>query len=148
MADYNALVKSSFFQAKSVNEFEKFCKHYELEIMYDPDTGRVGFCSDMDRYPIVGIPNSLVGDLVIDEDGYEDYEIIEVDIDEFLQELSTHLEEGWAVEIQEIGNEKMRYLNAFSYVVRWDGEIRDWYLGKLAEDLSEEWSDVKLYFAR
>jgi hypothetical protein len=55
----------------------------------------------------------------------ENAETIDGNIDiDFAAELSDHLEEGWVAIVQEIGSERLRYLNGYAFAVNWMGTFR------------------------
>ena len=65
----------------------------------------------------------------------------EVDPGAFLDELAEQLASGWAVELREIGYEKMRYLIGVSTIVRWDGETHTLSLDEIEERARKEWGE-------
>jgi hypothetical protein len=106
MANYEAKMRSSYFKVKDPEEFKKWMASFDLEV-WERSDGLFAFGGD------VSMPDYI-----------EDLETGEsIDID-FMGELSDHLEEGWVAIVQEIGSERLRYLNGYAFAVNWMGTFR------------------------
>lgn len=117
MANYISFFRSSYFRPKDKEAFIKFCEEFELEVWTEKS----------DTYPNLPRGEELVafGSSINNENGIPNWRYNEEtdeneDID-FMQELSKHLAEGWAVEVREIGYEKLRYLVGYVCIVDWRG---------------------------
>jgi hypothetical protein len=106
MANYEAKMRSSYFKVKDPEEFKKWIASFDLEV-WERSDGLFAFGGD------TSIPDYI--------EDLESEETIDID---FAGELSTHLEEGWVAIIQEIGSEKLRYLNGYACAVNWMGTFR------------------------
>jgi hypothetical protein len=131
MANYNPMIRTSYFKPRDAEAFEHFCRRYGLVKIEDTQGGEklVGFYVDNGE----GIPTYVCVE--------ETDECEEVDPGAFLDELARHLAPEWAVEVREIGFEKMRYLVGVSTVVRWDGETHTLSLDEIEERVRKEWGD-------
>lgn len=125
MANYIAYARTSYFKVKDEKAFLEWVKKYDIEDIWEKDdNGEKMFAMSFGMH---GIPN---WDLETDEDV------------NFAQELAKHLQEDWAVELREIGYEKMRYLVGYSIIVRWDGKEIFVNLDDLGHRAMEEWPDL------
>src|ERR1043165_7343564 len=112
MADYFPMLRTSYFKPKDAETFSSFCERFGLQKIEDNQDGE-----------------KLVGFFVADGAGLPDCAYLEdpdecedIGTEDFFHVLAEQLAPGWAVEIREIGYEKMRYLVGVSTVLRWDGE--------------------------
>jgi hypothetical protein len=97
MANYNCVVRTNYFHVKDAEAFEGFMEHVhgdDLELFYEKD-GSYGFGGYGSIYGYV--------ENVDDDDCEESY-------DDMIKGLQTHLADGDAIIITEVGFEKLRYL--------------------------------------
>jgi hypothetical protein len=106
MANYYATTRSNYFEVKNEEEFKSWCNRYNLQPISN-NVRQMGFLGDGE--------NGIAWDLYNAET--DEYESIN-----FLEELATHLANGQVAVIQEIGNEKMRYLVGQAWAVNNAGE--------------------------
>lgn len=129
MANYNPMIRTSYFKPRDVQAYDLFCKRYELVKIEDKQDGEklVGFYVDNGE----GIPTYVCSE--------EAGDCEEVEPGAFLDELAEQLAPGWAVEVREIGFEKMRYLIGVTTILRWDGETYTLCLDEVEERARKEW---------
>jgi len=108
MANYVSCARSSYFQVKNPAAFEAFCKKWTAELIRGGDKDELfGFiCGDEG-----GIPSSRYD---AEKDDYVE--------GGFMEELATHLADGWVATVREIGYEKMRYLVGYTVAINAAGE--------------------------
>jgi len=109
MADYVAFARSSFFEVREPIAFEAFCAKWGVEM------ARGG--EDEGGIPLYGF---LCSD-TIPHDYYDEKSGERADVN-FMEELATHLAEGWVAVVREIGYEKMRYLVGYSVAINAAGQ--------------------------
>lgn len=131
MANYIPFARTSYFKVKDMDKFMEWTKQFDIEEVWTMEDDEHGILVAM-SFGENGIPS-----FTLNKD--EEYE----DVD-FPEEISKHLAENWAVEIREIGYEKMRYLIGHTIIIRWDGK----YIAVNLEDAGfqaiadPEWKDV------
>lgn len=107
MANYYSSARSNYFKVKNVKSFQdQFIDVFGGMTLIKDNEERVGFLVHDEN----GIPSHA-----IDQEGNE------LDLD-FDTELSKHLQDGEVAIYQEVGAEKLRYLNGYSTAVNSKGK--------------------------
>jgi len=120
MANYVPFVRSNYFKVKDHAAFEAFCKKWGVKMIGGPDHDElVGFLGGDE----VGIPLC-----------YYDSESGEHVEGRFMDDLATHLVDGWVALVREIGYEKMRYLVGYTVAVNARGESIEVSLDQIYDD--------------
>lgn len=115
MANYEAKFRSNYFEVTDAKAFQAFCKRHNLELIEKEN--RFGFLMS-NRTEGGFSPNGW------DAEAEEDTDV--------LGELCQLLAQGQVAIILEVGNEKMRYLNAQAWVINAEGELKHLDLTDLA----------------
>jgi len=147
MADWYGSSRSSYFKVKDVEEFKDFLSKWGAEFI-SKETEQTcngcikclkgeqnnrcrhylkryaGECKGLSRkQTLVGLTGDFTSNGGLpsyceDEDTGKAYEF-----DDFVKELSTHLEDGWIAIMMEVGAEKLRYLTGLSFAVNSKGDV-------------------------
>lgn len=142
MANYEGYARSSYFKVKDPDAFKQLCRRWNLTAIEKefPEHGLLhGFMEEDGN----GLPDDRISDAYIDEVlPLEDQEEAlrrndEADYD-FLGELAEHLEPGWVAVLEEVGHEKLRYLNAYTRAVNSKGETRELGMAQAFQPLTAE----------
>lgn len=128
MANYIPFARTSYFKVKDMDEFIKWTEKLDIEEVWTKEDDMHGELVAM-SFGENGVPSFVFNG--------DDYDYID-----FAKEISKHLVENWAVEIREIGYEKMRYLIGHTTIVRWDGEYIVVDLDSISSKVLEKWPDV------
>jgi len=111
MANYYASCRSNYFKVKDEVQFRNWIEDFDVEVITDEVNGEV-----------------LLGFISTEEFGTIPY--IEEDKDEgimenrfLVEEISDYLKDGETVVIQEVGSEKMRFLNGYSIAIHSNGDF-------------------------
>ena len=107
MANYYAHARSNYFGVKNEKKFKEWAENRDLDVEVDEDGLFAIFPSENDDFG--GWPY------------YDNKTDSEIDI---CEELSHHLQDEHVAVLQEVGNEKLRYLNGFSLAVNSKGEVK------------------------
>ena len=111
MANYYASAKTNSFQVNNVDDFENELEKFDdLEVISNKETSMVTIYSNSET--------GFVWDYFDEE--LDDY--VEVDWQAIFQK---HLADGWVAIIQEVGNEKLRYLGGLAVAFNNKGETID-----------------------
>lgn len=124
MANYYASCRSNYFRVEDIEAFKALMEEHECKVLFRPDPEDPG--------------KELVGFYVDDMDSgalpnYDNENEEEIDL---IDEISRHLQENEVCVVQEVGAEKMRYLNGYSIAVNAAGE-------KLGVDIWDVYALVK-----
>ena len=109
MADYIGMARSNYFRVRDPEAFAAFCERFNLTVITQQDQQHGELHGWMNEDG--GIP-----DFDPDADGGDGEEV------DFIGTLAEHLEPGWVAIAQEIGYEKMRYLNGYAVAVNSEGK--------------------------
>jgi hypothetical protein len=113
-------MRSSYFHVKDPDKFRDFCLKWEVELIRGgPKDELFGFLGGEE----VGIPTC-----------YYDAEKADCVDASFMDELATHLADGWVAVVREIGYEKMRYLVGYTVAINSRGESIEVSLDQIYED--------------
>lgn len=107
MANYYAKARSNYFGVKDEKEFLKWTESHDFEVEVNEDG--LFSISPSENDDFGGWPY------------YDPETDSEIDI---CEELSHHLQDEHVAVLQEVGNEKLRYLNGFSLAVNSKGEVK------------------------
>jgi len=154
MADWIGSSRSNYFKVKDLEKFKEFCKKWNIHFWegifvmakYEgkefprrlnpqdkPDQEIIAKGNTFTLYAIEG--NDDFGgwtNVLFDDEGEEI-----ANYDDFLKELSTHLEEGWVAVLIEVGSEKLAYLTGCAQAVNWKGEMKGMYLDQIMDKAKE-----------
>lgn len=117
MANYYGTTRSNYFRVKNPHEFKEYI---ESKVCCDEDGLDVFENIDKDgvlRFGF-GVYGSILGERIDtdDDDGFVDY-----DYDAFCNALSKFVADDDAIIIEEVGNEKLRYVTGYATVITKDG---------------------------
>jgi len=115
MANYEAKFRSNYFEVNDAEAFQAFCERHNLELIEKEN--RFGFL----------MSNSTEGGF--SNNGWDTEAEEDTDV---LGELCQLLAQGQVAIILEVGNEKMRYLNAQAWVINSEGKSKHLDLTDLA----------------
>jgi hypothetical protein len=110
--NYEAKARTSYFEVKDPVAFADWAQAFGVVVHH----------KESNRYAVVleeGVPS-------VREDDNGAFEEIS-----FAEELSTHLKDGWAAVIMEIGNEGMRYMVGHATAINSTGQRLDLDLGHI-----------------
>ena len=147
MADWYGRARSNYFKVKDMDKFKEFCADWyakPIEKEHDllsPVCEKCKTCKikeDCEQYVKATIgecdgkttKQMLVGFLGEDDKGSlphfrEDENTgVDLDFDDFLQELAKHLVDGWVAVMVEVGAEKLRYVTGYACAVNSKGKIK------------------------
>lgn len=106
MANYVATGRSNYFSVKDPEKLAEFCAKYNLESWHNNKKGLYAFTSANE--------GGLYSDLGPDEPFH---------FDQFVQDLASNLQENQVAVYQEVGNEKLHYVNGYSLAVHSSGKV-------------------------
>jgi hypothetical protein len=111
MANYYGAGRTNYFKVKNIAKFEKdLAKYGQDEILFKKTVGRGKLVAIIPQNDDDGFP----WDYVDENDDYQDIPWGEL--------FKAHLADDWVAIIQEVGNEKMRYLAGYAYAYNNKGE--------------------------
>jgi len=120
MANYYANARSNYFAVKDVNKFKKWADSRHLDVWSEM------FPNSENEEELFAIAPQDDGDFggwpyydIEADEGVEGGNDGQFDI---LEELAPHLKDGHVAIIQEVGNEKLRYLCGYSRAINNKGE--------------------------
>ena len=109
MADYIGMARSNYFRVKDPQAFKALCERFNLELITQQDQQHGLLHGWLNE-------NGGIPDFEPDADGGDGEEV------DFMGELAEQLEPGWVAVAQEIGYEKMCYLNGYAVAVNSEGK--------------------------
>ena len=107
MANYYEQARSSYFEVKSVEDFEDFCEIWSLESIRKKTDDSKTLYGFLAHEGIMEPDEDSVENILCEEDGSPS----------FAKELARQLKEGWVAIIMGNGYEKMRYLTGFATAI-------------------------------
>lgn len=111
MANYTANFRSNYFAVKDVAQFQVFCTAFQLEMITDIENNQTLY-SFLNEGNESGIPATRYNEVI------DDWEEID-----FMNELATHLMDGYVAIVMEVGYEKLCYLIGVAHAVNAAGEV-------------------------
>jgi len=127
MADWYGTARSNYFAVKDKEKFQEFCNKWDVEMINK--NNKYGFlCTQDDKG---GLPSFLEQEE--DEDGQKLLEPKELGMDDFVDELATHLKPGHVAVLVEIGAEKYRYLTGYALAINSKGKTESINIGDITE---------------
>jgi len=111
MADWAGHARSNYFKVKDQDAFADLCEKWNLTFVVDKNSPeRVGFLCENE---FGGLPNYRMEEEEIHGKIVE----FEYDFDDFLDQLTKHLEDNEVAIMYEVGAEKMRYITGIAYAI-------------------------------
>jgi hypothetical protein len=118
MADWIGNARSSYCKVKDLKSFKVFCQRWDIT-MIEKDNFYGFICEG----EFSGLPNFLEDEI--------NGKIVEFGFDDFIKELSQHIADGWAIILQEVGAERLRYITGASIAVSNRGIEKEIYLSDI-----------------
>lgn len=128
MANYYGQARTNYFEVKDAEAFLAEMSKLPVEVITEEDkeTGKTlyGFLD-------ANQDGAGLDSYVYDSDTEEEYEVDWVEI------IQKHVAPGWAAILMEVGHEKYRYLNAYTYVITSTG-FKELNLENWAHDVARQ----------
>ena len=144
MADWRGVLRTNYVRTKDRDAFKAWVARFPTLTFIENDGGKVGFYNDDDGY----VPSSKVEGVVFDESGaVVDEEFVDLEGDQFWDELCEHLREEDLLIVMQSGAENTRYVSGLSLLVTSDGIQEKIFLSDIYDVAKEKYPDLILTVA-